>query len=54
MQSRLSAALLIAFASLSKPVEAQPENAPVGDAGVSDIIVVTADPNRILPNAPSA
>jgi iron complex outermembrane recepter protein len=50
-RSRLSAALLLIFATLGDSVDAQPETG--GDAGVSDVIVVTADPNRILPNAPS-
>src|SRR6185503_3859730 len=51
--SRLSAALLIALASLAESVEAQPD-APAPDGGITDVILVTADPNRILPNAPSA
>jgi outer membrane receptor protein involved in Fe transport len=50
-RSRLSAALLLIFTALGDSVDAQPETG--GDAGVSDVIVVTADPNRILPNAPS-
>lgn len=49
-RSRLSAAVLLVFATLADSAQAQPA-AP--DAGVSDVIVVTADPNRILPNAPS-
>ena len=51
--SRLRAALLIAIASLAKPAAAQPD-APAGAGGDEDVIFVTADPNRILPNAPSA
>lgn len=48
-RSRLSAALLLAFATFSKPVAAQTEQA----TAINDVIVVTADPNRILPNSPS-
>jgi outer membrane receptor protein involved in Fe transport len=51
--SRLRAALLIAIASLAKLADAQPD-APTGAGGDEDVIFVTADPNRILPNAPSA
>jgi iron complex outermembrane receptor protein len=51
-RSRLSAALLLIIATLGDSAEAQPD-AGSGDSGVSDVIVVTADPNRILPNAPS-
>ena len=51
-RSKLSAALLIAIASLTKPAEAQPD-LPAADGGITDVILVTADPNRILPNAPS-
>lgn len=51
-RSRLSVALLIALATLGKSAAAQPA-APAGDAGIDDEIFITADPNRILPNAPS-
>jgi outer membrane receptor protein involved in Fe transport len=49
-RSRLSAALLLIFASLGDSAEAQPD---AGAGSVTDVIVVTADPNRILPNSPS-
>ena len=51
-RSKLSAALLIAIASMTKPAEAQPDLLAADD-GITDVILVTADPNRILPNAPS-
>jgi iron complex outermembrane receptor protein len=50
-RSRLSAALLVALATAGKPVAAQIDEP---SAAISDVIVVTADPNRILPNSPSA
>jgi outer membrane receptor protein involved in Fe transport len=51
--SRLSAAvLLVLTTTIGEVAKAQPD-APGADAGVSDVIVVTADPNRILPNSPS-
>ena len=49
---RLSAAVLLVFATLADSAQAQSADAGT-DAGISDVIVVTADPNRILPNAPS-
>jgi outer membrane receptor protein involved in Fe transport len=49
--SRLTAALFLVFATLGEAA-AQPE-APATETAVDDVIVVTADPNRILPNAPS-
>ena len=51
--SRLSAALLVACATLDNSSEAQTEALAAADSGVTDVIVVTGDPNRILPNSPS-
>jgi outer membrane receptor protein involved in Fe transport len=50
---RLSTAIATALAASGAVAEAQPDAADIGSTDVVDEIVITGDPNRILPNSPS-